>query len=247
MEEYFRLAGTLRHDKRLGSTMESNDPSGPPGSKHLTEMVVRTLRHEVGDLLQSVYSAVAILQERLPRGQTLERSILSDLRGRAELCKNELDAAHDLVCPLGLNLDEADLGEIASGIAGSFSLRFPNLHVVCETVRPLKIPADAQRLAQAGTLLMMSLCQAARSKVEVSTRRQSMGGLVEWSFRHDGPAPGAEQLTWLTAPFSTTRHARFGLGLAFARRILELHGGQVTTGASPDGEFQIVLVLPSGE
>jgi signal transduction histidine kinase len=227
--------------------MESNDPSDPPALRQLTEMVVRTLRHEVGDLLQSVYSAVAILQERLPRGQTLERTILSDLRGRAELCKNELDAAHDLVCPLNLNLEVVDLGELASGIAGSFSLRFPNVHVVCETVRPLKVQADAQRLAQAGTLLMMSLCQAARSKVEVWARRQFAGGPVEWGFRHDGSAPGPEQLTWLTAPFTTTRHARFGLGLAFARRILELHGGQLTTSTTPEGGFQIILVLPSGE
>ena len=51
-------------------------------SQPLMEAVARTLRHEVGDLLQTVYSAVAILQERLPPGQTLERRLLGDLRAR---------------------------------------------------------------------------------------------------------------------------------------------------------------------
>lgn len=224
--------------------MESNDSSG---AGNLAEMVVRTLRHEVGDLLQSVYSAVAILQERLPRGPTLERSILADLRSRAETCKNELDAAHDLVCPLHLNLDDVDVGEIASGIAASFSLRFPALKVVCDTVRPLMVRADAQRLAQAGNLLMMSLCQAARSSVEINARWREGGAAVEWSFRHDGHPPSAEQMSWLAAPFRTTRQARFGLGLAFAARILQLHGGQIQAGTSPEGGLQIVFDLPSGQ
>jgi signal transduction histidine kinase len=216
-------------------------------SERFAEMVVRTLRHEVGDLLQSVYSAVAILQERLPRGQTLERTILTDLRARAETCKNELDAAHDLVCPLSLNRDWLDLAELVGGITASFSLRFPGLQIVNEASPPLKIWADAQRLAQAGSLLMMSLCQAARSKVIVRARGPRDKGLAEWSFRHDGAAANAEQLSWLNSPFNTTRHARFGLGLAFARRVIELHGGRVEAGADPEGGFHVDLFWPIGQ
>jgi signal transduction histidine kinase len=209
-------------------------------------MVVRTLRHEIGDLLQSVYSAVAILQERLPHGPTLERTILADLRGRAEMCKNELDAVHDLVCPLSLNLDWVDLGELAAGMAASFSLRFPGLQVVCEVARPLKVWSDAQRLAQTGTLLMLSLCQAARNTVEIHGDLPGSNGTVEWRFRSDGPPANAEQLSWLDVPFSTTRHARSGLGLALARRIIELQGGRVTVGEGPRGGFQVTLTLPPG-
>ena len=210
------------------------------------EMLVRTLRHEVGDLLQSVYSAVAILQERLPSGQTLERTILADLRSRAETCKNELDATHDLVCPLTLNRDWTDLSELVSSITASFSLRHPGLHVVCETPRSLKVWADTPRLAQVGTLLMGSFCQAARKEVVVRAHGQASNEQAEWSLQHDGPAPTEEQLCWLTAPFATTRHARFGLALAFARRTVELHGGRIVTNNPPAGGFQVVLILPLG-
>jgi two-component system OmpR family sensor kinase len=214
-------------------------------SAHFVEMIVRTLRHEVGDLLQSVYSAVAILQERLPRGQSLERTILSDLRGRAEMCKNELDATHDLVCPLQLNLDWVELSELAAALAASFSLRHPGLQIVCEAPYPVKVWGDAAKLNQAGTMLMMCLCPAARSKVRIRVSGQSSKGTVEWSFSHDGPAATAEQLSWLSAPFSTTRNARFGVGLAFARRLLELLGGRISTSEPAEGGFQVVLTLPS--
>ncbi|MGH7174451.1 MAG: ATP-binding protein, partial [Gemmataceae bacterium] len=193
-----------------------------------------------------VYSAVAILQERLPRGQSMERTILADLRGRAETCKNELDATHDLVCPLSLSLDWLELSELAAGIAAAFSLRYPGIQIVCETPHPVKAWGDAQKLAQAGHMLMLSLCQAARSKVLLRVHASSPDGAAEWSFTHDGPAATFEQLSWLTRPFFTTRHARFGLGLAFTRRVLELQGGRITAGETSDGGLRIVLILPPG-
>lgn len=226
--------------------MGTNDEGERTPSGHIIEMVVRTLRHEVGDLLQSVYSAVAILQERLPRGQSLERTILTDLRSRAETCKNELDATHDLVCPLSLSLDWLELSELTSGIAAAFALRYPGLQIVCEAPHPVKVWGDAQKLAQAGNLLMMALCPAARSKVLLRVHASARDRTAEWSFTHDGPAATVEQLSWLTAPFSTTRHARFGLGLAFTGRVLDLHGGRITTREAAEGGLQIVLILPPG-
>ncbi|HEY7310419.1 MAG TPA: HAMP domain-containing sensor histidine kinase [Gemmataceae bacterium] len=226
--------------------MAIQDQAEGKSSARRVEMVVRTLRHEIGDLLQSVYSAVAILQERLPSGQNLERTILSDLRGRAELCKNELDTVHDLVCPFELNLDWTDLSELSAGLVSSFTPRSSSLQVICEVPRPLKVWADAQRLAQTGTMLLISLGHAARGKVEIRGFPPDAGGMVQWVFWHDGPPAGSEQLSWLQAPFSTTRHARFGLGLALARRVVEMHGGSIVAGETPQGGCRVALSLPAG-
>ena len=51
-------------------------------------------------------------------------------------------------------------------------------------------------------------------------------------------------MSWLTAPFSTTHFAQFGLGLALARRVAELHGGRVGAANRPEGGFRVVLTLP---
>jgi signal transduction histidine kinase len=208
------------------------------------EIVVRTLRHEVGDLLQSVYSAVAILQDRLPPGQTLERTILTDLRRRAETCKHELDATHDLICPVKLNADWMELSELASNIAATFSARHPGSQVECDSSRLVTIWGDAQRLSQMGTMLLTSLCQAARSKVKMQVALDAKEACAAWRFHHDGPQATDEQLSWLSEAFSTTRQARFGLGLALARRIVELHGGRVTMDENAEEGFLLALRLP---
>ena len=59
--------------------MEKSDPGNASPPRPLAELVVRTLRHEVGDLLQTVYASVAILLERLgpelaPRATDIGRS-----------------------------------------------------------------------------------------------------------------------------------------------------------------------------
>src|SRR4051794_8628 len=56
------------------------------------QIVARLLRHEFGDLLQSVYGTVSILLDRLATSAVPERVLLGDLKHRAELCRFEIDA-----------------------------------------------------------------------------------------------------------------------------------------------------------
>jgi K+-sensing histidine kinase KdpD len=218
---------------------KESTPIPPP-----VEMVVRTLRHEVGDLLQSVYSAVAILQERLPRDQSLERTILADLRGRAETCKHELDATHDIVCPFSLNRDRLDLAQLVHSIAATFAQRNPGVGLQCHAPHSVFVLGDAQRLNQVGILLLISLAPSSQSPVEMRVGKMASTGMAEWAFLEHGLAATTEQLSWLTRPFSTTRQARFGLALALARRVIELHGGWVRANDNPEKGFQLTLELP---
>ncbi len=221
--------------------MESTSQPIVVPSQRLMETLTRTVRHEVGDLLQTVYATVAILQERLGVTQALEKRLLTDLRARAETCKNELDAIHDLVCPLSLGQDTFDLAEVAGGLVNTAARRFGNLRVVLETTGPVVVQGDARRLAQVGSLLLLSACQAAHEEVQV---RVAASAEAEWTIRDDGPGASAEQTSWLTAPFSTTHHAQAGLGLALAGRVVGLHGGRVEVCNEPAGGFRVRLLLP---
>src|SRR5579859_1789913 len=95
--------------------MATTDESGPlsPGPP---EILARTLRHEVGDLLQTVYAAVAILRRRLAPEATLERRVLADLRSRAEGCKRLLDVMSDLVGSIELSIEQVDLAQLADSL-----------------------------------------------------------------------------------------------------------------------------------
>jgi signal transduction histidine kinase len=221
--------------------MESTGQPTVAPSQRLLETLARTIRHEVGDLLQTVYATVAILQERLGPTMALEKRLLADLRTRAETCKNELDAVHDLVCPLSLSQDTFDLAELVGGLVNTAARRFGNLRVVLETTGPVVVQGDARRLAQVGSLLLLSACHGAQKEVQV---RVAASSEAEWSIRDDGPGASAEQMIWLTAPFSTTHHAQAGLGLALAARVAGLHGGRVEAGNEAATGFWVRLFLP---
>jgi signal transduction histidine kinase len=225
--------------------METTGEATLTPSPRLVETIARTLRHEVGDLLQTVYSTVAILQERLPKDQSLERRLLADLRTRAETCKQELDAIHDILCPLTLTPAPTDLAEVVAGLVTTFTTRFPALRIQHESAGPLPTVADARRLAQAGTMLLLAACQAAQQKVQVRTAAGPGPGEVEWSIQDDGFGASEEQIGWLATPFSTTHHAQAGLGLALARRVAALHGGRVVAENPPEGGFRVRIILPT--
>jgi two-component system OmpR family sensor kinase len=227
------------------NTMNEPDVGGTLTPGALLQSVTRTLRHEVGDLLQTVYSTVAILQERVPADAQLERRFLADLRVRAEMCRDELDAVHDLVLPISLKKDPFDLTELAGGLASTFAARHKSLEVRLEADGPMPIDADVARLRQVGRLLMAGACQSARRSVVVCLRYRSDADEVEWSIQDDGHGAAPEQLQWLVTPFATTHQALWGLGLALAKKVAELHDGKVTADNRPDEGFRVTLWLPN--
>jgi signal transduction histidine kinase len=142
-----------------------------------------------------------------------------------------------------LNSGPTNLVEVVSGLTARIGARFPDVGLHSEGPRMLMAAADGQRLTQIGYLLLLNAFQAAQREVRLCLGPAGDGN-VQWSIADDGPGANAEQLSWLTEPFGTTHFAQFGLGLAVARRVVELHGGRVTAGNLPTGGFQVVLVLP---
>jgi len=224
--------------------MSHLDNSAKLSADRLVESVTRTLRHEVGDLLQTVYSTVAILQERMPRDAELERRFLTDLRSRAETCKDELDAVHDLVLPIDLSVAAVDLTELSALLATAFSRRSRTVEVRAEPSPPVIVAADSARLTQVGRLLLAAGCQTARRRVVVEARNTGVSS-VRWMFAHDGHGATEEQLAWLATPFATTHQALSGLALALARKVIELHGGTVSAENQGHEGFRVTMVLPS--
>lgn len=222
--------------------MEAGQPSeAPPG---LTEVLARILRHEVGDLLQTIYATAAILQERLPPELRLERKIVNDLRARAETCKNLLDTVHDYVCPLSLSPEPVDLAHLAAGLVATAAVRFPQFEVHAEAASPVPtLLADARRLAQAGTLLLANACGAARRRVTFRTAAGPGAGEAEWAVADDGPGMAVEDPERLFSPYPSGRHSQVGLNLALVQKIALLHGGRISAENLPEGGSRVRLVL----
>jgi signal transduction histidine kinase len=202
--------------------------------------MARLIRHEVGDLLQSVYSTVAVLLERLPAEQGLERRLLSDLKNRAELCRSELDAVVDLAGPTGPAEGRADLDVVFAQALAQVRKRHPALELTTQSPPAVAVAADARALSAATFLLLTATCQAAKQRVRLGFSPSPRH--VDCWIERDGYPASPEQLAWLEAPFATTQHAAFGLGLALTRWAVA--GGEVEARNVPDGGVIVRIRFP---
>jgi len=206
-------------------------------------ILARTLRHEVCDLLQTLYAGVAILQKRLPAEAPLERRLLMDLRGRAETCLSMVDAVVDLVSLLPGEREPVDLAALLERLLPSLRARYRAAVFLVEGPAPLWVAADPRRLEQVLTLLLQDAGQMAQPTVQVRwgpTAEQ----MAELLVQTEGLGASDEQLVWLTDPFASPDQARFGIPLALARRFAALHGGSFRAGNRPEGGFALCLRLP---
>ncbi len=218
--------------------------SDRPPPRSMPEALVRTLRHEIGDFLQKVYATVAILKDRFPPEQEQERGVLLRLWSRAEVCKRVLDTAHDFTCPVTLSPEPVDLAVVANKLLAAARERFPHLEFSLEQAGNTRLSADPKRLSQTGDLLLTNAAEAAQARVVVGLTPGPGSGEITWTFRDDGPGIAPELADKLFTPFFTTRAGHSGLGLALARKLVDLHGGRITAGNLPAGGFQARVVLP---
>lgn len=217
--------------------------NGSPDPR-LPEFLVRTVRHDIGDFLQTVYSAVALLQHRLPPECEQERTILGNLRIRAGSCKDLLDTLHDLVCSPSLSYGPVQLAEVVEEQLKSARGRFPHLHFRSEVEGPFPIRADGPRLGHVINLMLTNACQAAQRQVLFRIAWGPTPEEVEWSVRDDGPNLSSEQQERIFRPFPILRRGTLEVGLAPARQIVLLHGGRIAASNLPGQGLEVQVVLP---
>jgi signal transduction histidine kinase len=208
-------------------------------------LVTRILRHDVGDLLQTVYASVAILERRLPVELELERRILGDLRKRAEICKQMLDTVHDLVCPVSIANEEVDVSGLAPSLVYLVQPRYPQLEIRAQTQPTPPIQSDPRHLTQIGSRLLAHACERAQREVWFRSGPGPAQGEVRWTVADDGSALPPEQLETLFEPFQTTRPGPHSLDLGLARRLVQLHFGRISADNLPSGGLVITVLLPA--
>jgi signal transduction histidine kinase len=207
--------------------------------------LARLLRHEVGDLLQSVYSTVGILLERLPETLKLERQLISDLKNRAELCKFELDAVVELASAQTFALEPIDLMSSIHTALLHIRRRFPGLGVHVDAGGPVRIVSDPRALATVLSVLFPAVCQGAQRQVLL--RVQTNTTHAECVLQRDGYSVTKEQLGWLIEPFASTQQALLGVGLALTQRLVKATGGAVFADNRPEGGVRVCIRFPMAQ
>ncbi len=108
---------------------------------------------------------------------------------------------------------------------------------------PESWPMDGRRMDQVFHNLMRNAVEASPEGVPVEVKATREGPLLVVRVMDRGEGIPEDRLERIFEPFFTTRTRGTGLGLAVARRIVELHGGSLTARNRPGGgaEFRITL------
>lgn len=198
------------------------------------------LAHEIRNPLASLKGHAQLLTERLPPD--------SSERQRADRVVHEAMRLEALTSDLlafvrsgPIDVRETDVAavvrESAREVSGDVVVDAPS--------DPVRWPLDRGRFSQALVNLIQNAMQAANGSPAATTVvLEELPDRLRVSVFDRGPGIPAGEEDRIFDPFYTTRTTGTGLGLAVARRSVELHGGTLTAANRPGGGAEFRIDIP---
>lgn len=219
-----RLQEAVERDRRLASLGEMS----------------AVLAHEIRNPLASLKGHGQLLLESLPPDDARhERAewVVREAARLENLCEDLLSLVRATrIAPIDTD-PAALLREAADGIGGAA--------IALDLTRaPARWPLDPVRMHQVLANLLRNALQASPAGETVTASIGVEHGALLFTVRDRGGGipPGDEARIF--EPFRTTRIRGTGLGLAVARRIVELHGGSIAVGHPPGGGAELQVRIP---
>jgi two-component system sensor histidine kinase HydH len=197
------------------------------------------LAHEIRNPLASLKGNAQMLARGLPEG---DRS-----RARADRVVAEAVRLEELTTDL---LEFARSGAIRQEVVDPAALLREAAAGMPVDIDAAAAPAawsfDRERIRQVLVNLLENAVWASGEGGRVAARVAQEAGQLVYTVRDRGPGIPEESLPRIFEPFFTGRTDGTGLGLAVARRIVELHGGSIAARNHPDGGAEMRVALPRG-
>jgi PAS domain S-box-containing protein len=218
------------------------------------------LSHELRNPLMPIVTSLCILEHAEPGGDESRRAqavARRQVEQLARLVDDLLDITRITRNKIQLQPQRLDLNELVSQTVEDYQPQFERGEVSLEltpAAAPVYLFADGNRLAQViGNLLHNALKFAGRrgaARVQVTTDLDALRAVVRIGDAGIGMTPA--MLSRLFEPFSQADSALdrtnsgLGLGLAIAKNLVELHGGDISVrsdGLGKGAEFTVRLPL----
>jgi two-component system sensor kinase FixL len=204
------------------------------------------IAHEVKNPLAAVRGAIQVIGGRLPAG-TADAAVVKEILAR-------LDGLNDLIQDLLVfarppkpNLAPTNVREVLAGVAGLLK-RDPAFAALDVTIagEPAPLSADANLMTIVFQNLLMNAAQAVQGRGVVDVTISAVDGWQRVEIADRGPGIPAEIKAALFRPFKTTKARGTGLGMATAKRLVELHGGRIAVSSPEAGGTTVTVDLPIG-
>jgi PAS domain S-box-containing protein len=202
------------------------------------------LAHEIKNPITAINVALRVVAKQLGED---ERSVLEDLARRMQRLEALMRRTLSFAKPLELRIARVDARELLeSAVAGlRDEIQRYGAEVRVDSAARLDFPGDRQLLDEVLTNLVRNALEAAPkpARVELAARRASDGDIV-LTVDDDGPGIPDSLRATLFKPFTTTKHDGTGLGLAFCRKVVQEHGGDIEPRRSALGGARFEIRLP---
>ena len=205
------------------------------------------IAHEVKNPLTAVRGAVQVIGSRLPpdsRDRPITKEIVARLDALNGLIQDLLmfaRAPHPKIAPLDLTTVIRVVADLLAGDPALAGVRV----VVSGAARP--VHGDAELLKIVLQNLIINAGQAMSGTGDVQATFANRGARIALTIADQGPGISAEARSKLFQPFHTTKPRGTGLGLATAKRLMEVQGGSISIDCPPSGGTAVTIELPQAD
>jgi len=200
--------------------------------------------HEVRNPLAGIRGAVQVIGRRLPAASP-EGAIVDEIVQRIDTLN---DIVQDLLLfarPRPLEIAPVTVRQLVDDTIALLheDPRFSGVAIETD-VEDASIMADREQIKLVLLNLVLNAVQAMPRQGTVRIESREVDGSHELVVVDQGPGIPPDVREHLFEPFFTTKSRGTGLGLATARRIVELHGGTLRLECPPAGGTTAIVMLP---
>lgn len=244
----------LRMDEgESGRVLVEMEPAGDRNEKLLQReagRLVSRLLHDFKNQIGGIKLYVAYLR-KVTSGQREVGEIVEKVAAGVDALVEQAALVSTLTRPMTIKAGLNDLSQIArkavEGQAGMAEARGLKI-VLNASIEPISLNCDPERMQTAisGVLARGIAAAPPDSRIEISLG--IVDGKAEIEVRDAGTAPDQGRLASMFDIVGQDRLNAIGLGVALARRIVELHGGSVSAKSSDNGDgTTLTIEIPMGD
>jgi signal transduction histidine kinase len=208
--------------------------------------------HELRTPLAAMKTEIEVaLRDKNPSITELKETLASNLEEVDKLTKlSEMLLNLSRLDSDKLEISLINLGKLSKKITSDFGL--PESRIKVFTQKNLIIRANETAIADVLKILIDNALKYSPkdSQIKINVKKKDQGNII-FEIINSGPGISAEKLPFIFERFFRGDNSRtcgeckgYGLGLALAKKIIELHNGQIFAESTPNESTTVYFVLP---
>ncbi len=197
--------------------------------------------HDLKNPINGIHLLADGLHRRLPDDSPLKK-FSSEILLASQRVEDFIRRTLDMTKSTDLCLEETNINELIENVVTEVSLDSTIKNKIFDEEIPI-VHVDSRLLNMAIKNIVLNACEATREKGEIFIKT-SLDGDILIQISDTGMGIPPDKVKSVFRPFFTLKEQGHGLGLAMARRAIELHRGQISVDSQQGQGTSFRINLP---